>query len=83
MKTPTAVFIPEQVSIVFGPNWLISLQEKEGKLLDPIRESLRNEKGRLRKAGADYLAHALLDAIVDSLFRRPGKIRREDRTPGR
>ena len=61
-------FAPEQVSIVFGSNWLISLQEKEGKLLDPIRERLRNEKGRLRKAGADYLAHALLDAIVDSFF---------------
>jgi magnesium transporter len=61
-------FVPEQISIVFGTNWLISLQEKEGKLFDPIRERLRNEKGRLRKAGADYLAHALLDAIVDSLF---------------
>ncbi len=60
--------IPEQVSIVFGRNWLISLQEKEGSLFDPIRERLRNEKGRLRKAGADYLAHALLDAIVDSYF---------------
>jgi magnesium transporter len=62
------VLIPEQVSIVLGKNWLISLQEKEGTLLDPIRERLRNEKGRLRKAGADYLAHALLDAIVDSYF---------------
>ena len=60
--------IPEQVSIVLGPNWLISLQEKEGKLLDPVRERLRNEKGRLRKGGADYLAHALLDGIVDGYF---------------
>jgi magnesium transporter len=60
--------IPEQVSIVLGANWLISLQEKEGNLIAPIRERLRNEKGRLRKAGADYLAHALLDAIVDSYF---------------
>ncbi len=60
--------IPEQVSIVLGPNWLISLQEKEGGLIAPVRERLRNEKGRLRKAGADYLAHALLDAIVDSYF---------------
>jgi magnesium transporter len=62
------VLVPEQVSIVLGQNWLISLQEKEGKLFDPIRERLRNEKGRLRKAGADYLAHALLDALVDSYF---------------
>jgi magnesium transporter len=60
--------VPEQVSIVLGPNYLISLQEKEGKLLDPIRERLRNDRGRLRKGGADYLAHALLDGIVDSYF---------------
>jgi len=60
--------VPEQVSIVLGPNYLISLQEKEGKLLEPVRERLRNDRGRLRKGGADYLAHALLDGIVDGYF---------------
>ena len=60
--------VPEQISIVFGTNWLISLQEKEGRLFDPVRERIRNEKGRMRKSGVDYLAHALLDAIVDSYF---------------
>jgi magnesium transporter len=60
--------VPEQVSMVLGPNYLISLQEKEGKLLDPVRERLRNDRGRLRKGGADYLAHALLDGIVDGYF---------------
>lgn len=59
---------PEQISIALGRNWLISFQEREGKLLDPIRENLRNGRGRLRKAGTDYLAHAILDAIVDSYF---------------
>jgi magnesium transporter len=59
---------PEQVSIILGHNWLISLQEKEGKLLDPIRERLRTGRGRLRKGGADTLAHALLDGIVDQYF---------------
>lgn len=65
---PGGTLIPEQVSIVLGANWLISLQEKEGNLISPIRERLRNERGRLRKAGSDYLAHALLDAIVDNYF---------------
>jgi magnesium transporter len=60
--------VPEQVSIVLGTNWLISLQEKEGNLLDPVRDRLRNGKGRLRKSGVDYLAHAILDGIVDSYF---------------
>jgi len=62
------ILIPEQVSIALGTNWLISLQERKGKLLDPVRENLRSGRGRLRKAGADYLAHAILDAIVDSYF---------------
>jgi magnesium transporter len=60
--------VPEQVSMVLGPNYLISLQEKEGRLLEPVRERLRNDRGRLRKGGADYLAHALLDGIVDDYF---------------
>lgn len=62
------IFVPEQVSMVLGPDYLISLQEKEGALLGPIRERLRNEKSRLRKGGADWLAHAILDAIVDGYF---------------
>jgi magnesium transporter len=60
--------IPEQVSIVLGPNWLISLHEQEGTLLNPVRERLRSGKGRLRKGGVDSLAHALIDGIVDTYF---------------
>lgn len=58
----------EQISILLGPNWLISLREKEGPFLDPVRHRLQAGKGPLRKAGADYLLHALLDSIVDSYF---------------
>jgi magnesium transporter len=60
--------IPEQVSIVLGSNWLISFQEQEGALLNPVRERLRSGKGRLRKGGVDSLAHALIDGIVDTYF---------------
>ncbi|MFH1848005.1 MAG: magnesium/cobalt transporter CorA, partial [Candidatus Omnitrophota bacterium] len=58
----------EQVSLVLGPNYVISFQEKEGDVFDPIRERIRNNKGRVRKNGADYLAYALMDAIVDNYF---------------
>jgi len=58
----------EQVSLVLGPTWVISFQEREGDVFDPIRERLRTGKGRIRKMGADYLAYALLDAIVDHYF---------------
>jgi len=58
----------EQVSLILGPDYVLSLQEKESNLLAPIRERIRQNKGRIRKAGADYLAHAILDAVVDSYF---------------
>jgi magnesium transporter len=58
----------EQVSLVLGPNYVISFQEKEGDVFDQVRERIRNAKGRIRKMGADYLAYALLDSVVDSYF---------------
>jgi magnesium transporter len=58
----------EQVSLVFGKNFLISFQEESGDIFDPLRERLKKGKGRIRKAGADYLAYALLDAVVDNYF---------------
>jgi len=58
----------EQVSIILGKNFVLSFQEKESPLFDPIRERLRNGKGRLRKMGPDYLVHAILDAIIDHYF---------------
>lgn len=58
----------EQVSLILGKNFVISFQERVGDVFDYIRERLRNAKGRIRKMGPDYLAYALLDAIVDSYF---------------
>jgi magnesium transporter len=58
----------EQVSLILGSNFVISLQESEGDVFDPVRDRIRKNKGRIRKAGADYLAYALLDAIVDNYF---------------
>jgi magnesium transporter len=58
----------EQVSLVLGPHFVISFQERVGDVFEPVRDRIRNAKGRIRKMGADYLAYALLDAIVDSYF---------------
>ncbi len=59
----------EQVSLILGSNFVISFQEdKEGDVFNPVRERIRNGKGRSRKMGADYLAYALMDAIVDHYF---------------
>ena len=58
----------EQISMVFGADFVVSFQEREGDVFDIIRERLRNNKGRIRKLGADYLAYSLIDAIVDNYF---------------
>jgi magnesium transporter len=59
----------EQVSLCLGSNFVVSFKEETGRdVFNPIRERLRNGKGRIRKMGADYLAYSLIDAIVDSYF---------------
>lgn len=58
----------EQVSLILGPHFVISFQEAEGEVFNPIRERLRQGKGRIRKMGTDYLAYALMDAVVDHYF---------------
>ena len=67
---PTSLeIVSEQVSIVLGRNFVISIQEgREGDLFEPLRERIRNDKGRIRKLGPDYLAYSLLDTIIDHYF---------------
>jgi len=60
--------ISEQVSFILMEDCLISFQEREGDVFQNVRERLRNNKGRVRKLGADYLLYSLIDAIVDSYF---------------
>lgn len=59
----------EQVGMILGPGYLLSFQEGlNGDPFESVRERIRNGRGRIRNMGADYLAYALLDAIVDGCF---------------
>ncbi|MEE4177723.1 MAG: magnesium/cobalt transporter CorA [Bacteroides sp.] len=58
----------EQISILLGERLVITFQERPGDVFDQVRERLRQGKGRIRTLKADYLAYALLDALVDSYF---------------
>ncbi len=59
----------EQVSIILGKGTIITFQEKiGGDVFELIRSRIRNDKGRIRKMKADYLAYSLIDAIVDNYF---------------
>lgn len=58
----------DQLSLILGPNYVISFQETPGDCLDPVRERIRGAKGRVRGLGPDYLAYTLIDAVVDNYF---------------
>ena len=58
----------EQVSLIMGPDFVLSIQEQPGDVFQPIRDRLLAGKGRIRIAGTDYLTYALIDVIVDNYF---------------
>ncbi len=58
----------EQVAVVVGDGWLLSFQEQHGDVLDPVRRRLRDGLGPMRRSGADYLAYAIVDTIVDAYY---------------
>lgn len=58
----------DQVSIIFGENFIISFCEKDIDIFRPLKEKLRTSRGRIRKQGTDYLAYSMIDLIVDHYF---------------
>jgi len=58
----------EQICFVLRQGLVISFQERPGDILDPVRDRIRQNTGRVRRAGSDYLVYALLDVIVDNYF---------------
>jgi len=58
----------EQVSLILGRDFVLSLEERESPVLDSVRARIRNARGHIRKAGADYLAYAIVDTVVDTYF---------------
>ena len=65
----------EQLAVILFENTVISFQEPHsGDAFDIIRTRLRQNKGRVRRLGPDYLAYALMDAVVDCYFMAIEKI---------
>jgi magnesium transporter len=58
----------EQLTLFVGKGYVLSFREHPGDWLEPVRHRLRVGRGRIRSAGADYLAYALLDAATDHYF---------------
>jgi magnesium transporter len=54
------------LSLILTKSVLISFQERKGDVFEPVRERIRKQKKRIRNAGTDYLAFALLDIVIDN-----------------
>ena len=55
----------EQLSLLLGPDYVLSFRERTGDILDPVRRRLHEGVGPMRESTVDYLAYALLDTVVD------------------
>jgi len=61
--------IDEQLSVFFGEGWVVTVQEQlQGDTFGAVRAAIRQGRGRVREAGADYLAYLLLDSVIDAYF---------------
>lgn len=58
----------EQISLVLGRGYLVSFQESAHDPFAPVVQRITEGQGRIRQHGADYLAYALMDAVVDSYY---------------
>ena len=59
---------PEQLSVILGRRYVLTFQERQGDVLDPIRRRIREGKTALSKQGEDYLAYCLIDTVIDAYY---------------
>lgn len=58
----------EQISFIVGKKYLLSFQEKDGDVFEPVRERLISGLSQAREKSIDFLAYVLIDKIVDNYF---------------
>lgn len=69
--------ITEQISFVFGSNFLISFQERKADIFEHLILRLRENIGLLRERSVDYLLFSMLESILDNYFKTLNKIEQE------
>jgi len=61
-------FTSEQISLVLGKNYLLTFQEDSIDDFANLRDRIKNNQGKVRQLGADYLAYLILDTLIDNYF---------------
>ncbi|MES2706593.1 MAG: magnesium/cobalt transporter CorA [Verrucomicrobiota bacterium] len=62
---PVDRFDLQHFAMILTPRVLLTFQEAPSPVFDPVVVRLRQGKGLLRRQGPDYMAWALLDALLD------------------
>lgn len=58
----------EHVNLILKKNLLISLQEYEDDVFEPVRNRIRDGRKKIHESNSDYLFYALIDAVTDNYF---------------
>lgn len=61
-------FETHQVSLFFGAGFVLTFHEQGSTYLEPVRDRILKNRGKIRKLAPDYLAYAILDCCVDHYF---------------
>lgn len=64
----TKSFETDQVCLILGNTYVISVQEQENEIFKPILDRIKFSKGHIRDMGSDYLLYSLIDLIIDNYF---------------
>jgi magnesium transporter len=58
-----------QLGMILGNGFVLTVQEDaDHDVLEPVRERIRRGLGMIRAEGADHLAYALLDTVIDGFY---------------
>ncbi|MGE5430841.1 MAG: magnesium/cobalt transporter CorA [Syntrophomonadaceae bacterium] len=68
LESGTGTLKTEQLSLIIGKNYVISFQENATDEFEAVRGNLRENKGKIRELGPDYLAYRILDVVLDNYF---------------
>lgn len=55
----------DQISLIVGENYLISIQETETDYFEDVSRRLNSRMGKIRSYSPDYLCYTLIDTVVD------------------
>jgi len=58
----------DQVAVYLQPGCLLTIREHQSALFDPVHTRLQVDGAFIRRHGADYLAYAVTDTVVDGFF---------------